>query len=154
MAHERERLGIRSEVLTAAFVIYFATVVSGAILVASGTTGPWYDAATSFTSYAIFLLAYLVILVAIPILGAVGRRANGDNHPLTVLAGPALVAAACAGVAAIFLPAAGGFLQTNFRLNTATLLSMAYSWAGLVIYFAVAAGLVLRPKRPAIHLPS
>lgn len=41
LLREGDPLRIKSDVVTAIFSIYFITVVSGAILVASGTTASW-----------------------------------------------------------------------------------------------------------------
>ena len=139
----------KSDVVTAVFSIYFITVVSAAILVASGTTGPWYDAQVSIIAYSLYLVTYLLILIAVVLVGARLRRARGPSPSLTVLIGPAIVAAMYVGLASMLLPA-GGFLQANFRLNTAALLAMGYSWFGLAFYFAVAVALLLRQKRPAL----
>lgn len=139
----------KSDVVTAVFSIYFITVVSGAILVASGTTAPWYDTQISLIAYSVYLVTYLIILIAVVVVGARLRPARGPSPSLTVLIGPAIVAAMYLGLASMFLPA-GGFLQANFRLNTAALLAMAYSWFGLAFYFAVAVALLLQQNRPAL----
>lgn len=135
---------INSAFVTAAFALYFVTVVSLAILVASGTSGPWFDGNASVQAYSSFLTTYLLILLAIPFFGAIRRVGKGDQPPLGILIGPAIVAALFLGVASIMLPAAGGFLQTNYRMNTATILALSYSWFGLAFYAAAAFAIVLR----------
>ncbi len=146
---------LRSDVITAIFGVYFVTVVSGAILVATRTDVAWYDAPTSSADYAIYLFAYLVLLIAIPIFASMQRSAHGRSAPLNILAGPAIVAAVYVGIASMLLPGAGGMLQSNFRLNTAVILSLAYSWIGLALYFAVAVGHVLQERPvPSARPPS
>jgi len=126
------------------FGLYLITIASGSILVASGTTAPWFDTSTSYLVYGVFLVAYLILLVAIAVFGTMQRHVKGANPSLVILAGPALVAAVYVGVAGIMFPAAGGFLQTNFRMNTAALLTLSYSWLGLALYFAAAIGYVFQ----------
>jgi hypothetical protein len=141
-------LKLRSEAISALFGLYFITIVSGSILVASGTTGPWFDVSTSFFVYGLFLVTYLILLVAIGLFGSMQRRIKGANPSLVVLAGPAIVAALYVGVASIMFPAAGGFLVTNFRMNTAAILTLSYSWLGLAFYFAAAIGHVFQQRQP------
>jgi hypothetical protein len=152
---EGKRLKIRSEILSAVFGIYFITVASGAILVASGTTYPWYDGSTSTMSYGIFMVAYVLILSAVVAFSAiVSPTRPGTNVSLSVLIGPVVVAAIYLGIAGICFPAAGGWLQTSFQLNTAVLLAMSYSWFGLAFFFALAVGNVLQQRAEALGWPA
>lgn len=146
IAPGENRLKLRAEAISALFGLYFITVASGAILVASGTPAPWFDPSTSSLVYGLFLVTYLILLVAIAIFGSIQRRTKGANPSLSILAGPAIVAALYIGVAAIMLPAAAGFLQTNFRMNTAAILTLTYSWLGLAFYFAAAIGVVFQQQ--------
>ena len=114
---------------------------------ASGTTAPWYDTEVSLITYSVYLVTYLIILIAVAVLGATLRPARGPKPSLTILIGPAIVAALYVGLASMLLPGAGGFLQANFRLNTAAILAMGYSWFGLAFYFAAAVSQVLQQKR-------
>ena len=54
------------------------------------------------------------------------------------LFGPALVAAFILGLSGMMLPAADGFAQTNFQLNTTLILGIGYSWVGVGWYVAAA----------------
>lgn len=53
------------------------------------------------------------------------------------LTGPGVVAAVILGLSGIMLPGVDGFAQTNFRLSTALILGMSYSWLGVGIYIAL-----------------
>ena len=130
--------------LAGVFGVYFLVVAVGAWLTANGTGGAWFAAEASYWSYAMFLLTFLIVLVLAPILGAIRRGANPSGSPTRALAGPALVAALFAGIAASMLPASGGFLQANFKLNTALILMMAWSWIGLAFYWAASSSVAMR----------
>lgn len=136
---------LRADVISAIFGVYFVTVVSGSILVASGTSGAWYDAQVSSVAYGFYLVTYLTLLLAISLMAVTLRRGKGPHPSLAVLAGPAIAAALYAGVASILLPGFGG----NYRLNTAALLALAYSWMGVALYFAVSVSHVLQAERVA-----
>lgn len=109
-------------------------VISGALLVASTSTGPWYSIEASFWSYSVYLITYLIILIAIPMIAAMRTGGNPHGRSLRALAGPSIIAAIFASVAAVMLPASEGFLQSNFQLNTALILILSYSWIGLAGY--------------------
>lgn len=49
-----------------------------------------------------------------------------------------VAAASFVGVAAAMLPAVDGMLVANHQLNTALILGLAYGWAGLAAYVALA----------------
>ncbi len=134
---------LRADVISAIFGIYFVTIASGSILVASGTSGAWYDAGVSSLAYGIYLITYVALLLAISLMAIALRRGKGPHPSLAMLAGPAIVAAVYAGVASILLPGIGG----NYRLNTAAILTLAYSWIGLALYLAAAIGHILQEER-------
>lgn len=140
---------MRSDVVSAVFGIYFITVASGSILAASRSPGSWYDAQVSALAFGFYLVTYLALLVAISLVAIVLRRGKGAQPSLAMLAGPAIVAAVCAGVASILLPG-----TPNGTLNTAAILALAYSWLGLALYFAAAVGHVLQEERAAAGPPS
>ncbi len=64
---------------------------------------------------------------------SVRRRAP---RALVVVLGPTVAAAVFAGISAILLPAsaAGGFLASNFTLNTTFILALSYGWVALIVY--------------------
>ena len=53
------------------------------------------------------------------------------------LIGPAIVAALILGFSGMMLPGADGFAQTYYKLNTALILGIGYSWVGVGWYVAV-----------------
>lgn len=62
------------------------------------------------------------------------------------VAGPGLVAATVLGVSGIMLLGADSFDQTNFRLNTALILGIGYSWLGIGAYIATTIAALVGPK--------
>lgn len=62
------------------------------------------------------------------------QRAAGRRRVRTALVGPSITAAIFGGVSAIALPAASGFMQANWTLNTFLILLFSYGWAGLLAY--------------------
>ncbi len=54
------------------------------------------------------------------------------------VAGPGLVVAIILGISGMMLPGADDFAQTYYRLNTALILGIGYSWLGVGAYVAVA----------------
>lgn len=135
--------------LAALFGIFFLTVASGAALTASRTTSAWFDASISPLAYGVFMIGYLIILIAIALFGAIQQRTAGGSQSLSILAGPALVVALFIGAAGILLPASQGYLQAHYQLNTGVILTMSYSWIGVAFYFAIAVGMVLQQKKEA-----
>lgn len=63
-----------------------------------------------------------------------GRRRA--RSALLVVLGPAVAAAAFAGISAILLPASApaGFLVANYTLNTTFILTFSYGWGALLAY--------------------
>ena len=61
------------------------------------------------------------------------------------LAGPSFAAVAFVSLSAMLLPGVGGFLTTNFMINTAAILALSYSWLGLMVYALASIYYVLRP---------
>lgn len=138
--------------ISAAFGVYFITILSFAIFAAAATSGPWFGSSASFVSYAVYLVAYLIVLIALPFFGLLLRRGSETGTSLGVLIGPMLVAACFVGAAAIMLPASDGFAQANFRLNTAVILTISYSSIGVALY-AVAGFAFLYAQRRGVPLP-
>ena len=132
-------------VLAAVFGTYFVIVLVLAWTTANRTTFAWYGPEASFWSYSMFLLTFLIVLGLAPILGSV-RRAGNPGPSRRALAGPAIVAGIFVTISAAMLPAVGadGFLQTNYKLNTALILTMAYSWLGLAFYWAASSAVAMR----------
>ena len=62
------------------------------------------------------------------------------------LAGPCITSVLFGGISAAFLPGVGGFLQTNYVINTFIILTFAYGWGGLIAY--AAASLFLASAQP------
>ena len=157
-------------IMAFAFVAYFAAINVGAVLYATGLTGPWYDADVSLWVYATYLVVGAVVLVGLANLSyrigrsldlqmqetealiesgearrrdeALMRRREGirlrQEHLGRILFGPAAAAGLMLGVSAALLPGSGGFLQTNYTLNTSLILGFAYSWPGIGAYIAIA----------------
>jgi len=75
-----------------------------------------------------------------------GAAAGKRRHSLGALAGPVAACAALAAISGAMLPGSGYFLQENFWLNTALILTMAYAWAGLLGYTLGSAVLALRGR--------
>lgn len=73
------------------------------------------------------------------------RRGRAQRVWLT-LAGPCITSVLFAGISAAFLPGVGGFLQTNYVINTFFILTFAYGWGGLIAY--AAASLFLASAQP------
>ncbi len=65
---------------------------------------------------------------------------------LGAIAGPVSAAAGFAALSAAMIPAADGFLQINFALNTFLILTIAYGWIGLLGYTLGSAFLALRAR--------
>jgi len=72
--------------------------------------------------------------------GTVLRR----RFTLGPLAGPLAACTILAAISGMMLTGSGYFLQQNFRLNTALVLSLAFVWGGLLAYMAGSALLALR----------
>ncbi len=130
--------------LAVSFGAYFVLVAVAASVTANATTAVWYGPEASFWSYAMFLLTFLIVLGLAPILGSVRRAGNPGLPSGRALAGPAVVAAVFVAISAAMLPGAGGFLQTNYKLNTTLILTMAYSWLGLAFYWAASSAVAMR----------
>lgn len=63
-------------------------------------------------------------------------------------AGPAFMAATYVAIAAMLLPGVGGFLETNFALNTGVILFLSYGWFGLVLYAFLSIVVASHPSPP------
>ena len=135
---------VTPRLLGTAFGAYFGIVAAASWFTASGTTSAWFGEETSYWSYGMFLLTFLLILGLAPILGAIRNRANPTWSPVKGLGGPAAIAALFAGIAAAMLPGSSGFLQADFRLNTTLILTMSWSWFGLAFYRAGCSAVALR----------
>ena len=68
-----------------------------------------------------------------------------DSSTFVAVVGPAILAMSYLAISAIFLPGAGSFLTTNFRLNTATMLALSYGWPTPGMYTIISVCLALRP---------
>lgn len=80
--------------------------------------------------------------------GTIPASLEGISGPssFVALAGPSLVAVAFVALSSMLLPAVGGFLvTTDYQLNTGVILSISYSWLGLILYALLSVYLVLRP---------
>ncbi len=53
---------------------------------------------------------------------------------LVTLLGPIATSGVFGAVSAALLPGAGGFLQSEYTINTFLILTFAYGWGGLVAY--------------------
>lgn len=71
---------------------------------------------------------------------------NPRKRPLGTLGGPVSACAVLAALSAAMLPAADGFLQTNFVLNTFFILAIAYGWIGLLGYALGSVFLVVKRR--------
>ncbi len=60
------------------------------------------------------------------------------------LAGPSFVAVAFVAISSMLLPGVGGFLNTNYELNTGAVLAISYGWLGLILYALASVYYVLR----------
>src|SRR5881296_4453468 len=81
--------------------------------------------------------------------GVIPSRAEVSGAPSSfiALAGPSLVAVVFVAVSSMLLPgaAAGGYLEANYKLNAAAILSISYGWLGLILYALASVYYVLRP---------
>src|SRR6058998_620557 len=81
--------------------------------------------------------------------GVIPSRAEVSGAPssFVALAGPSLVAVVFVAVSSMLLPgaAAGGYLEANYKLNAAAILSISYGWLGLILYALASVYYVLRP---------
>jgi hypothetical protein len=50
------------------------------------------------------------------------------------LAGPSIIASIFVALSAMLLPGIGGFLESNYTVNTAAILFLSYGWFFLVVY--------------------
>lgn len=64
------------------------------------------------------------------------RLARRQKYLGRYLLGPGLVAGIILGFSGIMMPGVDGFAQTNFRLNTALILGISYSWIAVGAYVA------------------
>ena len=62
------------------------------------------------------------------------------------VAGPVLASIGAIGISAAMLPGSDAFLQTYYQLNTALLLGLGYTFAGIAAYVAVSVLLLVRSK--------
>ncbi len=62
------------------------------------------------------------------------------------VAGPVLASIGAIGISAAMLPGSDAFLQTYFQLNTALLLGLGYTFAGIAAYVAASVLLLVRSK--------
>jgi hypothetical protein len=81
-------------------------------------------------------------------LGAVPSRMDWVPGPSSFVGfvGPSIAAAMYVGIAAMLLPGVGGFLETNFILNTSVILFLSYGWLGLILYALLSIFVVSRPS--------
>lgn len=85
-------------------------------------------------------------------MGPARRPAQWSSAPATsaAFAGPALYATVYVAIAAMLLPGVGGFLETNYQLNTGVILFLSYGWLGLVLYAFLSIVIASRPEQALV----